>query len=234
MIRRPPRSTLFPYTTLFRSDLVHALARVLRHDLVQARSRVEVLLGVDLDVGRLALEAAHRLVDHPPGIRQAEALVLVPGREQQRAHAGRLPDAERGDVGLDELHRVVDGEPRRHRPARRIDVEKDVLVGIFRLEEEELRDDQIGGDLVDRTDEEDDALLEQARINVVVALAPPALLDDHGNQAQALRILTHAAAPISSSKLIALSSTFACSRTQLTTFDSTARPSNSFKRCGSE
>src|SRR3712207_7198035 len=25
MIRRPPRSTLFPYTTLFRSGLVHAL-----------------------------------------------------------------------------------------------------------------------------------------------------------------------------------------------------------------
>src|SRR3712207_9132312 len=24
MIRRPPRSTLFPYTTLFRSDVVHA------------------------------------------------------------------------------------------------------------------------------------------------------------------------------------------------------------------
>src|SRR3712207_9118216 len=27
MIRRPPRSTLFPYTTLFRSELVSALAR---------------------------------------------------------------------------------------------------------------------------------------------------------------------------------------------------------------
>src|SRR2546429_836428 len=25
MIRRPPRSTLFPYTTLFRSDLMHCL-----------------------------------------------------------------------------------------------------------------------------------------------------------------------------------------------------------------
>src|SRR3712207_7703203 len=44
MIRRPPRSTLFPYTTLFRSDLgaVHAqqlrpLGRhVLRHDDLQA------------------------------------------------------------------------------------------------------------------------------------------------------------------------------------------------------
>src|SRR3712207_7164426 len=28
MIRRPPRSTLFPYTTLFRSDLVHRLLPV--------------------------------------------------------------------------------------------------------------------------------------------------------------------------------------------------------------
>src|SRR3712207_8155837 len=30
MIRRPPRSTLFPYTTLFRSEIEHALAGV--HD----------------------------------------------------------------------------------------------------------------------------------------------------------------------------------------------------------
>src|SRR5688572_31326164 len=29
MIRRPPRSTLFPYTTLFRSDSGHALFRLL-------------------------------------------------------------------------------------------------------------------------------------------------------------------------------------------------------------
>src|SRR3989441_11023821 len=28
MIRRPPRSTLFPYTTLFRSDLAGSLARI--------------------------------------------------------------------------------------------------------------------------------------------------------------------------------------------------------------
>src|SRR2546427_8050905 len=28
MIRRPPRSTLFPYTTLFRSDVVRGLGRI--------------------------------------------------------------------------------------------------------------------------------------------------------------------------------------------------------------
>src|SRR5947207_9169578 len=36
MIRRPPRSTLFPYTTLFRSHLAHAL------DLRSARARAHL------------------------------------------------------------------------------------------------------------------------------------------------------------------------------------------------
>src|SRR3712207_6923011 len=31
MIRRPPRSTLFPYTTLFRSTMQRALKRLLQH-----------------------------------------------------------------------------------------------------------------------------------------------------------------------------------------------------------
>src|SRR5690348_17741830 len=31
MIRRPPRSTLFPYTTLFRSNVSHVVDRRVRH-----------------------------------------------------------------------------------------------------------------------------------------------------------------------------------------------------------
>src|SRR3712207_8623314 len=54
MIRRPPRSTLFPYTTLFRSDdelpesqraVVDAMLRALQHD--QPRLRPLQLLGRD-------------------------------------------------------------------------------------------------------------------------------------------------------------------------------------------
>src|SRR5216683_4736524 len=48
MIRRPPRSTLFPYTTLFRSDAIaaHAPASIVgRH----------IHLGVDTSVGELDL-----------------------------------------------------------------------------------------------------------------------------------------------------------------------------------
>src|SRR3989475_3492710 len=43
MIRRPPRSTLFPYTTLFRSDLHHGAGMSLRIEIGEA-----ALLAADL------------------------------------------------------------------------------------------------------------------------------------------------------------------------------------------
>src|SRR3712207_7201050 len=51
MIRRPPRSTLFPYTTLFRSGLERHVEAALR--------LVERLLGRAEDVGVVLDEVAH-------------------------------------------------------------------------------------------------------------------------------------------------------------------------------
>src|SRR3712207_7603579 len=42
MIRRPPRSTLFPYTTLFRSREPHVLHRVLRIEVDAVEGAVRV------------------------------------------------------------------------------------------------------------------------------------------------------------------------------------------------
>src|SRR2546425_3327773 len=64
MIRRPPRSTLFPYTTLFRSIQVHskinltfasALRSILRHD------PDVILIGEmrDLETAEAAIQASH-------------------------------------------------------------------------------------------------------------------------------------------------------------------------------
>src|SRR2546430_12941855 len=54
MIRRPPRSTLFPYTTLFRS-LLRALAFLLDYELVVARGdRVESWTGVRAGAKRVS------------------------------------------------------------------------------------------------------------------------------------------------------------------------------------
>src|SRR2546430_10336676 len=41
MIRRPPRSTLFPYTTLFRSEAGRLLVPALGHDLRGGRERAD-------------------------------------------------------------------------------------------------------------------------------------------------------------------------------------------------
>src|SRR2546430_10464993 len=59
MIRRPPRSTLFPYTTLFRSQLAHVVLE--RREL--ADQRIHLLeVGDDLALHRLALRARGHLV----------------------------------------------------------------------------------------------------------------------------------------------------------------------------
>src|SRR3712207_8615201 len=49
MIRRPPRSTLFPYTTLFRSSVLASLeARVVPDELLALGGQRRGLLGVDV------------------------------------------------------------------------------------------------------------------------------------------------------------------------------------------
>src|SRR5256885_16470644 len=76
MIRRPPRSTLFPYTTLFRSVLQH------RHHAVR----------VDRNVFRLVVLALHQVDDFQL------AIDAVLGDEQPHGAAGR------GDGAVVEFH----------------------------------------------------------------------------------------------------------------------------------
>src|SRR3712207_1924918 len=88
MIRRPPRSTLFPYTTLFRSDL--------RPFAVNDGSRVWVLPG---GLTRVALPAGELIVNSSRGGGSKDTWVLgergpeVPplGVRTQAAHLSALP-----------------------------------------------------------------------------------------------------------------------------------------------
>src|SRR3989475_11242842 len=62
MIRRPPRSTLFPYTTLFRSQRERA-AQLLEHDLLAVVAGEEMVLERD---GRVHLRHRDELALRPP------------------------------------------------------------------------------------------------------------------------------------------------------------------------
>src|SRR5262249_51577374 len=98
---------------------------------------------------------------------------------------------------------------------------------ILGLQEEKLRDDQVRGHLVHRTDQEHHPFLEQTRIDVVGALAPAALLDHHRNEAQALRldIGRHYLFPMSSSKFTGASCAPPAPSAHSTTFSSAAMAS---------
>src|SRR2546426_10318539 len=105
MIRRPPRSTLFPYTTLFRSDLA------LRRRVTLVEQRPVLLRGTT----RQNLEFGLRV----RGIRRTEV--------------NRLVDNVAGRLGITPLldrrrHELSDGEVQRIAVARALAGEPDVLL----------------------------------------------------------------------------------------------------------
>ena len=61
-------------------------------------------------------------------------------------------------------------------------IEVDVLVRLLGLEEEHLRADQVGHRVVHRCAQEDDALTQQPRIEVVGALAAVRRFDDRRDE----------------------------------------------------
>src|SRR2546421_13090722 len=89
MIRRPPRSTLFPYTTLFRSNRLAALEGQLVVGIGVGREPVLAvyLLAVGLEGGEALLEFGHALaarlddlvvaVVHPDAPLKIAALLLL-------------------------------------------------------------------------------------------------------------------------------------------------------------
>jgi len=153
-------------------DLLHALARVVHEDAVELLAHPQDLLGLDVDVGGLALHAAQRLVDHDARVRQArKRLPLAPAHSSSAPIEAALPMQIVEMAGFTYCNRVVDGHAGGDGAAGRVDVEVDVLVGVLRLEEEHLRDDEVGELVLDERRQEDDPFLEQTREDVEGALA---------------------------------------------------------------
>jgi len=159
-------------------DLLERLAGIMGHELVHPVADAQDLAGLDLDVASHALGAAGRLVDHDPRVGERDPHARLAGGEQEGAHRGGLADADGADLRPDILHGVVDRHAGRHHPARRVDVDIDVLLRILALEVEQLGGDQGRHMVLDPAGDEHDPLPEQPRIDVEAALAAVRLLDD--------------------------------------------------------
>src|SRR5262245_52565411 len=132
LVRRHDVITLSVFLNALKS-----LPRVVHQDFVEPLAHAQNFPGMNIDVSRLSRQPLHqRLVDDDAGVGQREALALGAGGEQHGGHRRGLADADRLDVRLDELHRVVDREPGGNRSTRAVDVQHDVLVGIFSFQEQ--------------------------------------------------------------------------------------------------
>src|SRR3712207_8241685 len=90
MIRRPPRSTLFPYTTLFRSRLVRADVAD-RHP-GPARELVDRHLGdVGCAIGHLGEDTASRSEEHTSELQSRQYLVCRLLLEKKNTHLSFHP-----------------------------------------------------------------------------------------------------------------------------------------------
>src|SRR5262249_47699017 len=112
---------------------------------------------------------------------QGVPLARSAGGEQYGPHRRRLAHAIGGHVARHELHRVVNGHPRADAAAGTVDVEVNVGLGIVRLQEQHLGDDDVGYLVVHLRAEEDDPVLQQAAVNIIDALFASALFDNVRN-----------------------------------------------------
>src|SRR3712207_7386864 len=88
MIRRPPRSTLFPYTTLFRSMPPEMVRTLFKHTVI---SRKVGGTGLGLRIVKEAVDA-HRSEEHTSELQSRQYLVCRLLLEKKKTHTTLLLD----------------------------------------------------------------------------------------------------------------------------------------------
>src|SRR2546425_10346265 len=134
MIRRPPRSTLFPYTTLFRSednaDTRAALSETLKRegcdvfataDGMEALDRLKIVprpcvVLLDLHLARMSGEDFYRRQQNDPALASIPVIAVTAAPPDQRASLGSIP-VIRKPIDLDELRFAIDRVTSREKKA---------------------------------------------------------------------------------------------------------------------
>src|SRR2546430_6498544 len=93
MIRRPPRSTLFPYTTLFRSSADFEFAQTLRYSAdfetafqAACRARLPIVVDTEMVLSGIRSAYAHRSEEHTSELQSQSNLVCRLLLEKKKKH----------------------------------------------------------------------------------------------------------------------------------------------------
>ena len=154
------------------------LTGVVGDDSIEFLLKFEDLSSGDLDIRGLTLDATHRLMDHNTRVRESEALALLAGYEEHGSHRSSHTGADGRHVGIDILHSVIYAKAGIYRSAGRVDIEADILIGVDRIEIEELSLNDVSALIGDLSAEEDDAVHHQSREDIHLSHIELALLED--------------------------------------------------------
>jgi hypothetical protein len=144
------------------------LAGLAGDDLVDALAHLDDLARLDVDVGGRPAHAPHRLVQQEARVRQADPVLSLAGKEDQRPGAGNpagADDADRHEVAHEADH-VVDRVPALDMAAGRVDEHVDRALALAGQREQAAGD--VAGDLVvDRAEDQHLALAEEPALELV-------------------------------------------------------------------
>src|SRR6266849_4287071 len=162
-------------------DALDGLAAVLSEQPVDHGAHAKDFLGMQIDIGGLAAETGEPwLMNKDAGIGQGKTLLGRATGEQDSSDGSSLSDASGHNVGFHELHGVVDGESCGDGAARRVDIELDIALWIFGLEEQHLCCGQVGDMVVNGSTNKDNVLFEEPRVYVIGAFPTAGLFNHHG------------------------------------------------------
>src|SRR2546427_6917737 len=86
MIRRPPRSTLFPYTTLFRSDRA-GLVELVEIDLIHRRAEFQIIIAPEQQGQGIAAQATRLALDYGFKTLNLHKIFLHVDQENEKARS---------------------------------------------------------------------------------------------------------------------------------------------------
>src|SRR5262249_37704988 len=95
---------------------------------------------LNVNIGCCALKSSANLVNHDPGVLQDIPLAGRSAGKEDSTHASGLANADGGHIGLNNLHSVVDSQPSTNRATGAVNVEIDIFIRVFLLQEEQLGD----------------------------------------------------------------------------------------------
>src|SRR3982075_2812048 len=149
-----------------------------RQNVDQPALDLEHPLDRSLHIAGGTLGPAGNLVNHDIRVWQSVTFSLSTSRQQNGSHARRNTHTIGSNITGHELHRIVNCQTGGNGAARRINVKINITLRILHLQKQELGNNAVCYEIINRSADDTEAIFEQSGINVISSFLVAAPFDD--------------------------------------------------------